>query len=222
VTSSARAQSLTVAVGSPNPLLREALSALLRSAPGIRPVVAGDDPSEVARLVAKPAVVLWDATSSDDLAELARQLRSACPPPAGILLLGQSISGAALADVFRAGATGYVTLDSAPADLIALLRQAARGEPAVSPNLAVSLFAQLEPADREESYDDPALTEREMEVLRWVASGATNKRIAQGLYLSVRTIEGHLANIYGKLGVNSRTEAALIAIRRGWAEGQDR
>jgi two-component system, NarL family, response regulator LiaR len=180
--------------------------------------------SSTARPASAPSwsAPIRDVTSSNDLVGLARQLRSACPPPAGILLLGQSIPGAALADVLRVGATGYVTLDSAPADLIALLRQAARGEPAVSPNLAVSLFAQLGAADQDESFDDPALTEREMDVLRWVASGATNKGIAQRLYLSVRTIEGHLANIYSKLGVNSRTEAALVAIRRGWADGQNR
>lgn len=61
------------------------------------------------------------------------------------------------------------------------------------------------------------LTDREMEVLRLVATGASNKEIARHLSISVRTVQVHLGNIYGKLGVRSRTEAALYAIRRGWA-----
>ena len=62
----------------------------------------------------------------------------------------------------------------------------------------------------------PELTDREREVLILLAKGLSNKEVAQRLYLSVRTVEGHLANIYDKLGVHSRTEAALYAVRQGW------
>jgi DNA-binding NarL/FixJ family response regulator len=64
------------------------------------------------------------------------------------------------------------------------------------------------------------LTEREMEVLSLVAQGLTNDQIAQQMHLSTRTVEAHLTHIYNKLNVSSRTEAALLAMRKGWLEGQ--
>jgi DNA-binding NarL/FixJ family response regulator len=66
-----------------------------------------------------------------------------------------------------------------------------------------------------ESKSEP-LTERELQVLRLAAQGLTNYDIAQRLYISVRTVESHLTNLYGKLGVGSRTEAVVYAMRRGW------
>lgn len=198
-------------------MLREALAALLRTASGFKAVVLSHDLPEAGRLVSHPSVILWDVTTGGDPKSTIRELGAACPPPAPILLLGPPTDGATLADILHAGATGYVTTESTFAELVALLRQAARGEPAISPGLAVSLFTQLAAAGPAAAREGPPLTERELQVLRLVASGATNKQIAQRLYLSVRTVEGHLANLYGKLGVNSRTEAALVAMRRGWA-----
>jgi len=75
-------------------------------------------------------------------------------------------------------------------------------------------MAQQTPAEQP-ALPEP-LSEREREVLTLLARGLSNKAIAQRLYLSVRTVEGHLANIYGKLAVHSRTEAALYAARQGW------
>ncbi len=68
---------------------------------------------------------------------------------------------------------------------------------------------------QENALPEP-LSSREQEVLTLLAQGLSNKEIAQRLYLSVRTVEGHLVNVYGKLGVHSRTEAALYAVRQGW------
>ncbi len=207
---------VVVAGGGSSLLLREALAALLRTAPGVAAIVAGEGSVQVASLGPTPSVVLWHVTAGDELLNIARELKSACPPQSAILLLGPLIDGGSLAEVLRAGANGYISSDATPAELIALVRQAARGEPALSSKVAVALLAHLAGGLPSEPSQSLALTEREMEVLRLVASGATNKQIAQQLYLSVRTVEGHLAKLYAKLGVNSRTEAALAAIRRGW------
>ncbi|MBI3361461.1 MAG: response regulator transcription factor [Chloroflexi bacterium] len=210
---------LTLIIGSSSPLLREALAALSSNVPGLRVAATASSPSEVGRIVPDPSVVLWDIIEIADPARVVRELRSALPPQTAILLLGLPLDGTRLTDLLRAGAAGYVTLDSTPGELIALLRQAASGEVAVSPQLAVRLIAQMIASDAASPIlEGPPPSERELEVLRLVAAGATNKQIAQQLYLSVRTVEGHLARLYAKLGVNSRTEAALAAIRCGWAK----
>lgn len=81
---------------------------------------------------------------------------------------------------------------------------------------AIAVLRQLTAPELDTVKSSPdALSAREKDVLQLLCQGATNKRIAQSLFISVRTVEGHLASIYAKLGVNSRTEAALIAMRHG-------
>jgi two-component system, NarL family, response regulator LiaR len=100
-------------------------------------------------------------------------------------------------------------------ELLAAIRQVARGETFLPSSIAKQVVTEL--AARSESRAQPAepLADREREVLLLLAQGLSNKDIAQKLYLSVRTVEGHLANVYGKLRVKSQTEAALWAAQRG-------
>ena len=93
------------------------------------------------------------------------------------------------------------------------IRQVARGESYWPPELAQQVVSSLANTESSRVSLIEPLTDREREVLQLVAQGLSNKDIAQKLYLSVRTVEGHLANIYGKLQVKSRTEAALWAMQ---------
>ena len=114
----------------------------------------------------------------------------------------------------RAGAAGYLLKDAEADEVAAAIRAACRGEVHLDPAIAKQLTRAL--VDPKPQTVD-ALTEREHEVLALVAQGLSNQQIADALVISERTARTHVSNILGKLGVASRTQAALLAIREGIA-----
>lgn len=186
---------IRVHIVSSRTLIRSGLSALLRVQPQIQLAGESLDWSDVAQA----DLVLWDAHDTNP-----RSL----PIPFLVLLAGPQPARAWL----DAGARGIV-LESSPLEqLLDGIRQVARGETFLPPELARQVVASLGTSAAPRGSPIEPLTDREREVLRLLAQGLSNKAIAQKLYLSVRTVEGHLANVYGKLQVKSRTEAALWAI----------
>jgi DNA-binding NarL/FixJ family response regulator len=197
-------------------LHREAWRALLSGQPAILIVDTVADAFEVVPLLQpdQPTTVLVDVLSPQP--DLAQQLRTLAPE-AGLLFLIQSYELSEVLVLLRAGATGCISRDASLGDLARAIIAVGRGEIALPPHMAGRALAAL--ARGEPVSDDgliEPLSEREVEVLRLLAQGMTNKDIAQTLILSVRTIEAHLRNIYGKLGVRSRTEAALWAVEHGY------
>jgi DNA-binding NarL/FixJ family response regulator len=122
--------------------------------------------------------------------------------------------------LLEAGAIGYLPKTVSLNELLAAIRAAGRGESVLPPAIASVVVRHL--SGTEEQRPEAALTAREMEVLCLVSQGLSNQQVAHELGLSVRTIEAHLTHIYSKLGVGSRTEAALLAQREGWASTQSR
>jgi DNA-binding NarL/FixJ family response regulator len=114
----------------------------------------------------------------------------------------------------RAGALGYVLKDAQPEELLAAIRAVAAGGSYLGAQVAAELISRVEGDKVTEDRRDP-LTEREREVLSLVASGLGNREISERLYLSEKTVKTHVANILQKLGVRSRTQAALLAMREG-------
>jgi DNA-binding NarL/FixJ family response regulator len=119
--------------------------------------------------------------------------------------------------LLQAGASGYILKTAGSAELVRAVRAVHRGESALDPTVTKKVVQQLasgRPMGAQAAVEP--LTEREIEVLRLVAKGLTNKAVGQALGISDRTVQGHLANIYGKLDAASRTEAVTEALKQGW------
>ncbi|MDP9310256.1 MAG: response regulator transcription factor [Chloroflexota bacterium] len=158
----------------------------------------------------QPAAVLVDVPGQHHTH--VQQCR-ALSPELGILVLVAAYKLDEIVALIQSGATGCLAYDAAVADLARALIAVSRGELVVPADLAVNVLARL--ARRVPAAGRPVerLSERELDVLRLLAQGYTNKDIAQTLVLSVRTVEAHLRTIFGKIGVRSRTDAALWAHR---------
>jgi two-component system, NarL family, response regulator LiaR len=117
---------------------------------------------------------------------------------------------------FRAGALGYLLKDSSPSELLDAIRQVRRGNAFLHPEIARKLLQEFHRQPDSIPAEGP-LTEREIQVLRLVALGLSNKDIADKLVLSERTVRTHVSNILGKLHLANRTQAARYALREGLA-----
>ena len=196
-------------LGGPN-LWRLGVQALLKDRPNLARVTHAPD---LAQVVEPPDVLLLDGSiASDWLPSLAASF-----PQTRVLVIADALHEAILLTWLERGVLGCIERDASLPELLNAIRQVAAGEvslpQAVALQLVTSLARQALPGRGELS--EP-LTDREREVLAPLAQGLSNKEIAQRLYISVRTVEGHLASVYDKLGVHSRIEAALYAVRQGW------
>ena len=197
-------------------LYQEAWRALLSGQPGIDVVGAISQPQELHQLVPfkqRPTTVLIDLAVPDPA--IAQQIHEIAPA-AGLLYLVDVYELAAMVALLQAGAAGCLVREAAVADLVRGIIAAGRDEIVLPPEWATKVLVALARGDGVKWPSTPTLTEREQDVLHLLAQGMTNKDIAQTLFLSVRTIEAHLRNIYGKLDVTSRTEAVLWAVQHDY------
>jgi DNA-binding NarL/FixJ family response regulator len=199
-------------------LFREALATLLAIHEGIEVVGEAGDGGEALRRAAelRPDVVLMDLRMPVlDGAAATRRLRVE-QPGIRVIALTTFDDDKDVFEALRAGAVGYLLKDVSSARLIEAVQAAGRGESVLQPSVAakvVARFAQLPdpaPAPRSQPLVDP-LSERELEVLRLLADGRSNREIAATLFLAAGTVKNHVTNILAKLGARDRTQAALRA-----------
>lgn len=161
----------------------------------------------------QPDVVLLDITmpNGDGIAVLPALRQVA--PQACILVLTAHDNLAYLRACQRLGAAGFLLKSAGPNELVAAIRRVHAGERIFAARVTV-------PA-RQGEREVATLTARELEIIRLVAAGQTNRELAEALHVSESTVEFHLRNIYGKLGTSYRAEAVLMAERRGWLDSPD-
>jgi DNA-binding NarL/FixJ family response regulator len=216
-----------------HPIVRAGMRSVLEITPDIQVIAEGDGGVEALRLVAElqPDVLVLDLNLPDiNGADVARKLKQE-DVSAAILVLTAHNDRQTVFGLLECGAIGYVLKDEALETLANAVRAAARGESWLSPSVATQVVqAALEQTSNDDvqgehspitSDEDVGLTSREREVLSLLARGLDNTSIAQELVVTKRTVQNHVSNIYGKLGVDTRTEAMLYAIRKGWVEIND-
>lgn len=209
----------TLLIADDHQLFRRGLRQLCEVAGGFTALAEAETGAQAVALARqlKPDVILMDIRMPDlnGVAATRQILRD--NPAARIIILTMYRQDHHVAEAIKAGACGYLLKNCDEETLFAAIRAAARGEGAIDPAIAPSLLEQF--ALLSTAVDDatPPLSPGEMEVLRLVAHGADNQTIAAELHLSPGTVANRLRHIYQILGVSNRTQAALYALRRGWA-----
>lgn len=193
-------------------VVRTGLRALLASDPSIEVIadVADADAAVERCRIGDVDVVLMDLRFSGDATAGVRataRIRELADPPQ-VLVLTSHDTDSDILGAIEAGACGYLLKDAGPDELLGAVRAAAAGESALSPTVAGKLMGRLRDPR-------PLLTDRETEVLRAVADGATNRQAAASLNVSEATVKTHLVHIFDKLGVTTRTAAVARARELG-------
>jgi DNA-binding NarL/FixJ family response regulator len=195
-------------------LFREGLRTLLSVQPGFEVVGEAADGEEALQLAAalKPDVVLMDVRMPVlDGVAATRRLHTS-QPDCRVIVLTTFDDDEYVFEGLRAGAAGYLLKDAPSEKLFEAIRAAARGESFLQPSVAakvVAEFTRLAPT-RPQPLPEP-LSERELEILRELARGASNREIAQKLVIAEGTVKNHVTSVLSKLGVSDRTKAALKA-----------
>ncbi len=210
------AEVIHILVADDHPIVREGLAAILSTQPDFSVVGEAATGDEAVRLVEvlHPDVILLDLEMPEmDGVEALRQIRLAHPETQAIVFTAFDTDERILAAV-RAGAQGYLLKGAPREDIFKAVRVASQGGSLLQPVVASRLLQHV--AHSAES--PPALTPRELEVLRWLAQGKTNKEIAAALNITQRTVKFHVSSILRKLGAGNRTEVLASAAKLGLIE----
>lgn len=205
--------SIRILITDDHGVIRAGLRALLAGIPEIEVVGEASDGLEVLRKTAqlKPDIVLMDLSMPNmGGIEATRQL-SQIEPEVRVLILTVHEDESLLKEVVRAGAAGYIIKRAVEDELIHAIRVVARGDMYVHPSLTRNLLTPPSATRSTSRSYVEELTAREIEVLRLLARGYTNRQIADRLRISPRTAEGHRANLSAKLGFHSRVELVEYA-----------
>lgn len=207
--------SIRVILADDHALMRRGIREFLETSPNIQVLAEACNGTEALHLMRelKPDVAVLDIhMPAPNGIEVTRQARAE-KLPVGILILTAYEDPPYIRAVLQAGANGYVVKNVATEDLVAAVHAVYEGKSVLDPTVARSV---LLAAGKPLTPATEPLSGRELDVLRLAAKGLTNKAIGVALDISDRTVQGHLAKIYAKLDVASRTEAVMRAVALGW------
>ena len=209
------AEAIRVLVVDDHAVVREGLRAFLELQVGIEVVGEAADGEEALAAAdrLRPDVVLLDLVMPRlDGVRALRALRERLPG-ARVIVLTSFLDDDKLLPALRAGAAGYLLKNAEPRELVRAVRVAHAGEALLDPVVAARLVESLAAGEQDEPLD--RLTPREREVLVLIGHGFPNKQIAQRLDVSEKTVKTHVGRLLAKLGVDDRTQAAVLAVRAG-------
>jgi DNA-binding NarL/FixJ family response regulator len=220
------ATTIRVLIADDQALFRRGLYVVLGTEEHIEVVGEAADGEEAVALAAQmvPDVVLMDVRMPRvNGIDAARQIR-AVNPATKILMLTVSDDEEDLYDAVKAGANGYLLKEISVEEVAVAIRAVVGGQSLISPTMTSKLLSEFKvlakKAEERQQNPTPALTTRELEVLRLVAKGMSNREIADALYISENTVKNHVRNILEKLQLRSRMEAAMYAVREKLVDAQ--
>jgi len=208
---------ITVMIVDDHEMVRRGACSYLEAQPDISVVAQAGSGEEAVRLAQEhiPDVVLMDLVMPGmDGVEATRRVKNASPRTQ-IIILTSFHQDEYIFPALQAGAISYLLKDVKAAELLEAIRRAAQGEATLHPKIAARVIKTFRDLENEEASPFTALTEREMEVLKLIAKGYSNEKIAEQLVISLGTVKGHVSNILSKLHLVDRTQAAVYAWQKG-------
>lgn len=220
-------QEIKLVLADDHAVVRSGTRELLEQQPDLKIVGEASNGEEAIQLAQKlqPDVMVMDVRMPKMSGVEATRRIKAEHPNVRILVLTAHDDDEYVFALLQAGANGYLLKTAEIDELVRAIRTVAAGQSALAPEVAGKVMAQFSSgkgspdvlSDTQAQFD--GLTARELSILELVAKGMSNKQIGKQLFISDRTVQAHLSNIFSKLGVNSRTEAVMYAVRRGWLTG---
>jgi DNA-binding NarL/FixJ family response regulator len=215
---------IRVAIVDDQRLFTKGLSGLVDMLPGVEVVGVAYNGEEAVALCRKeePDVVLMDISMPKmDGINATREIKDLLPQTAVIILTGHEEDEHVFEGI-KAGAQGYLLKDSEPEDLSRAIHTVHAGDTIIAPDLAQKMLSTFEGGrPGSPQLAPPPLTERELEVIRALAQGMSDRQIAQSLSISEKTVRNHTSNIYRKLHIFDRTQAVIYAVREGVIDVRD-
>lgn len=200
-------------------MLREGVRRHLEKEPALDVIGEAGDGEEMVSLAKKlkPDVIVADVAMPKVSGIEATKRVKEINPSVAVLILTAYDFDQYVFGLLEAGAAGYLLKDICLQELVNSIFAVTRGDAVLHPSVARKVMERFRgPGKNQELRSYEVLSDREMDVLSLAARGKSNKEIADELNLSIRTIESHIGHIFGKLGVGSRTEAVISALKRGW------
>ncbi|MEJ2708628.1 MAG: response regulator transcription factor [Anaerolineales bacterium] len=198
-------------------MVRRGAAGFLQALGDIQVVAQAESGEEAIRLAGEhvPDVVLMDLVMPGlDGVETTRKLRQVSPH-SQVIVLTSYFKDEYIFPALKAGAISYLLKDVKASELVDAVRRAACGEATLHPRVAARILREYRGVDPDAVNPYSELTEREMDVLKLIANGYTNQKIADELVITIGTVKGHVSNILSKLHLADRTEAAVFAWRQG-------
>ena len=208
---------ITVIIVDDHEMVRRGASGYLEAQPDIEVVAEAESGEEAVRLAREhvPHVVLMDLVMPGmDGVEATRKVKDVSPR-SQIIVLTSYHQDEHIFPALQAGAISYLLKDVKAGELVEAIRRAAQGEATLHPRVAARVIQAFRGGALDQSSPFTTLTERELDVIKLIARGLTNRKIAEELVISEGTVKGHVSNILSKLHLADRTQAAVYA----WQEG---